>query len=77
MKSLSLSLTCGLLVYYGIAQAHVVDIHPRTPSEEREMELSEKEMQNERDREILQDDTKSDEERREALARLVENEGIV
>lgn len=77
MKGLCMPIACFLLSYYRVLESHVVDFHPITPSEEREMQEHEKEKNNERDRQIVFDEEKSEEERREALARLIDNEGMV
>ena len=77
MKRQMMLIALMLGFYVQTATAKVIDFHIITPSEEREMAEAERERQNERDRETVNDETKPEEERREALERLVENEGIV
>jgi hypothetical protein len=59
------------------AYGKVIDIHVKTPSEIAEEERQERERENQRARETYEDESKSEEERREALKILVENEEIV
>jgi len=68
-----------LLICLIAATAHgkVIDIHAKTPSEIAEEERQERERENKKAREIYEDESKSEEERREALKILVDNEEIV
>lgn len=69
--------TLTSLCFPFLLMAHVVDIHVKTPSEIAQEERIEKERENDRAREIYEDDSLPEEERREALRILVENEEIV
>ena len=75
MKLYMSALLIGLLA--ATAHGKVIDIHVKTPSEIAEEERQEKERENQRARDTFEDETKSDEERREALKILVDNEEIV
>jgi hypothetical protein len=77
MEKSAIAIACSMLVFYGIMEAHVVDIHVKTPSEIAEEERHEKQRENDKAREIFEDETRSEEERRDALEVLVENEEIV
>lgn len=77
MKKTSIAIACSMIMMYGIMEAHVVDIHVKTPSEIAEEERQERQRENDRAREIYEDETRSEEERRAALGVLVENEEMV
>lgn len=70
------SLCVMLLLYYGLAEAHVADFHFRGPSDlQFEMEIEKRE-EIERDQKILESPDASLEEKLEALDNLLDNGGI-
>lgn len=77
MGNHSFNLIIGLLIFYELLPASVTDIHVSPPSENREIERQHHEQQKENDWETTNDESRSDQERREALDRLIDNNDIV
>jgi len=66
-----------LLINCGIFEAHVCDIHLRTPSELRLEEEAKKKKENTEARETLHNESTTTEEKKKALKTLAENGGMV
>ena len=77
MDYTSVSLGVFLLAYYGIVDAHVVDIHVPTASEIYEDQKREEQKEIDSARDTFEDEDASDVEREEAFLTLVEKEEIV
>lgn len=73
----SLAIFCALMIHYGIGYAHLVDCHLSNPAEEIAMERAQREVQNQKDLEVIRDKESSFEEKVEAFERLFENEGML
>lgn len=65
------------LIFSGIVEAHVVDIHIKTPGEIAEEERMEREKRVARDRKTYEDESRSEEDRRCAFKGLVEEEEVI
>lgn len=68
--------TLLLLAFYGITEAHVVEIHLPNAGEDYQIECGQKEVRNEKNLEVIRDESASFEERQEAFKQLVKDEGI-
>lgn len=64
-------------MFAGTAMAHVYDVHPRGPEEMIMDQEYRKKKENDRAERILNDKSKSEDERRDALYILVKNEKMV
>lgn len=73
----STQIACALLVFYGILEAHVVDIHIPTATEIAEEQRQEQQTEINRAWEVFQDENSTPQEKTEALITLVDNEEIV
>ena len=73
----SFQICCALLCGYGIVEAHVCDIHPKSPREERMVEKENERRENEKNERTLDDSSSSESAKREAVESLVENERMV
>lgn len=68
--------TIFLLSHYGLLDGHVVEIHLPNAGEDYQIECGQREIRNEKNLEIIRDESASFEERQEAYQQLVKDEGI-
>ena len=73
MNCNSIQLAIFLISFYGILDAHVVDIHLPNSGEIKMMDDAEREKENDRNQEILNDPDASDEDRIKAAGSLQDN----
>lgn len=76
MQRSSTAVTVCLMLFYGIIEGHVVDIHVSTPKEEGQRENDKKEQQKEKDSKTIDNPNSSPEDRQKALDRMIDNHQI-
>lgn len=73
----SIQLALSLIFFYNVLEAHVCDIHPKSPREEKMIEDEIDRQKDKEDEKTLSDPDSSDDDRRGAIAGLSGREKMV